>query len=108
MAAGAWLRSTSGEGSVGWAKRSVPTIFTRACNWWARRRCAFAHPTHLSIPSLAAQRRQADAGRVKTAVDGEDLPGDVARTIAAQEEHRFREFLFQAVTVERNGVVVVG
>ena len=31
---------------VGWAKRSVPTIQRQS--WWARRKCAFAHPTHSS------------------------------------------------------------
>ena len=32
----------------------------------------------LPVPPRAAQRRQADAGGIKTAVDREDLPGDVA------------------------------
>ena len=32
----------------------------------------------LPVPPRAAQRRQADARGIKTAVDGEDLPGDVA------------------------------
>jgi hypothetical protein len=33
---------------VGWAKRSVPTIEnTLGDRWWARRKCAFAHPTAL-------------------------------------------------------------
>src|SRR5262245_38333348 len=62
----------------------------------------------LPVPPLPAQRRQADAGRIKTAVDGEDLSGDVARSVAAQEEDRLRQFLFQAVAIERNGVVIVG
>ena len=57
---------------------------------------------------FAAQRRQADAGGIETAVDGEDLSGDVAGTIAAQEEDRFRQFLLEAVAIERNGVVIVG
>src|SRR5437773_4398058 len=60
------------------------------------------------VPSLAAQRRQADAGGVETAVDGQNLPGDVAGALAAQEEYRFRQFLLQAVAVERNGVVIIG
>src|SRR5271154_1550108 len=34
-----------GEDFVGWAKRSVPTMSGRARDWWARRSCAFAHPT---------------------------------------------------------------
>ena len=35
---------------VGWAERSVPTIHQRQCKkWWARRKRAFAHPTHLHI-----------------------------------------------------------
>src|SRR4051812_10389243 len=61
----------------------------------------------LPVAPRAAQRRQADAGGIKTAVDGEDLPGDVACTIAAQEEDRLRQFLLEAVTIERNGVVIV-
>jgi hypothetical protein len=32
----------------------------------------------LTIPSLAAQRRQADAGGVEAAIDGENLPRDIA------------------------------
>ncbi len=38
----------------------------------------------------ASERWQADAGRIKTAVDGKDLSGDVAGAVAAQEEDRFR------------------
>ena len=34
-------------------------------------------------------------------------PGDVARALAAQEEDHFRQFLFQAVAVERHVVVIV-
>src|SRR6185295_802274 len=31
---------------VGWAKRSVPTVdTTNVDGWWARLKCAFAHPT---------------------------------------------------------------
>ena len=33
---------------------------------------------NLTVPSLAAQRRQPDAGGVEAAIDGEDLPRDVA------------------------------
>ena len=41
-------------GVVGWAKRSVPTIQWNAFDgWWARRKCAFVHPTVL----LRSQRR---------------------------------------------------
>ena len=56
----------------------------------------------------AAQRRQADAGGIEAAIDRENLPGDVARAVAAQEEHRLRQFLFEAVAVERDRVVIVG
>ena len=39
------LRNLPVGQSVGWAKRSVPTIATaHAERWWARRKCAFAHP----------------------------------------------------------------
>jgi|GraSoi_2013_20cm_1033751.scaffolds.fasta_scaffold19773_2 hypothetical protein len=33
---------------------------------------------NLTVPSLAAQRRQPDAGGVEAAIDGEDLSRDVA------------------------------
>src|SRR5438093_960771 len=36
---------------VGWAKRSVPTIQEHPCRWWARRKCAFAHPTIPAHPN---------------------------------------------------------
>jgi hypothetical protein len=37
------------------------------------------HPFwNLTVPSLAAQCRQPDAGGVEAAIDGEDLPRDVA------------------------------
>src|ERR1700722_17868307 len=60
------------------------------------------------VSSLATQGRQSDAGGVEAAIDGEDLPRDVACTIAAQKEHGLRQFFLEAVTVERNGVVIVG
>src|SRR6266446_1252360 len=62
----------------------------------------------LSVPSLATQRRQSDAGGVEAAVDRENLPCDVARAVAAQEEHRLCQFFFEAVAVERDRVVIVG
>jgi hypothetical protein len=39
---------------VGWAKRSVPTIFL-ASTWWARRKCAFAHPTDSNFIAMTAR-----------------------------------------------------
>src|SRR5712672_474013 len=60
----------------------------------------------LPVASLAAQRRQSDAGGVEAAIYGENLPGDVAGAVAAQEKHRLRQFLLEAVAVERNGVVI--
>jgi hypothetical protein len=37
---------TTTSHSVGWAKRSVPTIQSNGHEkWWGRRKCAFAHPT---------------------------------------------------------------
>src|SRR5262249_6095572 len=62
----------------------------------------------LSVLPRAAQRFEADAGGIETAIDRQDLPRDVARTFAAQEEDRLRELLFQAVAVERDRVVIVG
>jgi hypothetical protein len=35
--------------SVGWAKRSVPTNYVHNKGWWARRKCAFAHPTRTFV-----------------------------------------------------------
>ena len=67
---------------------------------WAAQRSAVA--------AFAAQRRQADAGRLEAAVDAQHLSGDVAGTVAAQKEDRFGEFFFKPVTVEGNGVVIVG
>src|SRR5258707_4830712 len=62
----------------------------------------------LPVPSLAAQGRQSDAGGVEAAIDGENLPRDVAGAVAAQKEHGFRQLFFEAVAVERNRVVIVG
>src|SRR4051794_10683830 len=62
----------------------------------------------LPVPPLAAQRRQADARRIEAAIDGQNLSGDVAGSFRAQEVDGFGEFLFQAVAVERDGVVIVG
>src|ERR1700749_477485 len=38
--------------SVGWAKRSVPTLNRRSLQWWARRKSAFAHPISLQLFAL--------------------------------------------------------
>jgi hypothetical protein len=46
----------------------------------------------LSVTREAAQRRQSDAGRIEAAIDGENLAGDIACPVAAQEKHRFRQF----------------
>src|SRR5882757_9452146 len=62
----------------------------------------------LPIAPLAAQRRQSDAGGIETAIDSENLPGDIARAVAAQKEHRFRQLFFEAIAIERNGVMIVG
>src|SRR5579863_2067075 len=62
----------------------------------------------LTITPGAAQGRQSDAGGVEAAIDGENLSGDVARTIAAQEEHGLRQLFFEAVPVERDRVMIVG
>jgi hypothetical protein len=62
----------------------------------------------LAVPSLAAQRRQSDSGGIEAAIYGQNLSGDVAGAVAAQEEHRFRQFFFEAVAVERDRVVIVG
>src|SRR5881394_2659674 len=61
-----------------------------------------------AVSPLPAQRRQTNAGGVKTAVDGEDLSRDVTRALAAQEEDRCRQLLFQPIAVERDRVVIVG
>src|SRR3954447_18742489 len=89
-------------GVVSFAKRPLERIRTD------RRRAKMTCQGYLPVPPRAAQCRQADAGGVETAVDGEDLSGDVAGAIAAQEEDRFRQFLLEAVTIQRNGVVIVG
>src|SRR6201996_8623651 len=60
------------------------------------------------VPPLAAQGRQPDAGRIEAAIDGQDLSGDVARAIAAEEEDGLRQFLFEPVPVERDRIVIVG
>src|SRR5579863_1997653 len=67
----------------------------------------FARRT-LFASSRAAQRRQADAGGIEAAIDGQNLSGDVTCAVAAQEEHRLRQFLLEAVAVERDRVVIVG
>ena len=64
-------------------------------------------PASYPFSPFAAQRRQADAGGVEAAIDRQDLSGDVAGAIAAQEEPRPRVPL-EAVAVERNSVVIVG
>src|SRR6185437_1623851 len=55
--------------------------------------------THLVVPPFAAQGRQPNAGGIKTPIDGKDLTSDVARAVAAQEEHRFGQFLFETVAI---------
>src|SRR6516164_1967339 len=60
------------------------------------------------VSSLAAQGRQADAGRIEAPIDREDLPGDVAGAVAAQKVDGFGEFVFKAVAVEGNRIVIVG
>ena len=62
----------------------------------------------LPVLAFPAQRRQADTGSVEAAVDGEQLPGDIACALAAQEEDRIRQFFLEAIAIERNGVVIVG
>src|SRR5712671_7514666 len=62
----------------------------------------------LAVSSVAAQRRQSDAGGIKTAIDGENLSGDVAGAVAAQEEHRLRQLFLETVTIEQDRVVIVG
>src|SRR5689334_3820783 len=62
----------------------------------------------LSVPAFTAQRRQSDAGGIETAVDRENLPGDVARPLAAQEEDGLRQFLFEAIAIERDRIVIIG
>src|SRR5262249_50565590 len=62
----------------------------------------------LSAASHAAQRRQANAGRIKATIDGENLPGDVACAIAAEKKYRFRQLFLQAVPVEGDRAVIVG
>ena len=62
----------------------------------------------LPVAAFSAQRRQSDAGGLEAAVHAQHLSGDVARAVAAQEEDRFGEFFFQAIAIERNGVVIIG
>src|SRR5579872_6049269 len=62
----------------------------------------------LSVAAGTAQRRQPDAGRIEAAINGENLAGDVARPVAAKEEHRLGQFFLEAVAVERDPVLVVG
>jgi hypothetical protein len=48
-------RKREREYFVGWAKRSVPTIQDITVGrWWARRECAFAHPTDPGIYAIVA------------------------------------------------------
>src|ERR1700730_17188448 len=60
------------------------------------------------VSARSAQRRQSDAGGIKTTVDRQDLPGDVARSVGTQEQDGLRQCLLKAVTVERDGVVIIG
>src|SRR5690349_5828753 len=61
-----------------------------------------------SLLLRAAQGRQADAGGIKSAIDCQDLSGDVARSLAAQEQDRLGEFFLEPIAVERDRVVIVG
>src|SRR6266478_5750778 len=79
--------------TVGWAKRSVPTIQDEAIDfWWARRKRAFAHPTNLRptyetrspelrphLPQTVQLHRHMIAGvepdRLDEAPGEHDLPG---------------------------------
>src|SRR5438046_539132 len=69
-------------GIVGWVKRSVPTIPDDAVDgWWARRKCAFAHPTKLRRdggewrgPSNSIRRRP----RVRRRNNLPEQPGEFA------------------------------
>src|SRR5215475_13111668 len=62
----------------------------------------------LSIPPRATQRWQPDSCCIEAPIDGENLTGNVAGALATQKKDRFREFLFQSVAIEWNGVVIVG
>jgi hypothetical protein len=44
---------------VGWAKRSVPTILVDE-RWWARRKCAFVHPTKLCVRTMRSATSHAN------------------------------------------------
>lgn len=60
------------------------------------------------VSFLATQRRQSNARGIKSAVDRQDLTSDVACAVAAQKEDGLCQFFFKAITVERNGVVIIG
>src|ERR1700748_1131437 len=61
-----------------------------------------------SVSPLPPQRRQSDACGIETAVDREHLAGDVARAVTAEKVDGLRKFLFKAVAVERNRIVIIG
>ena len=67
------------SGAVGWAKRSVPT--RSRCPAWARRKCAFAHPATVTLPSLqhdlAARFSRFDQGMRALEVGGVDGAKDL-------------------------------
>src|SRR5579872_2055008 len=62
----------------------------------------------LVIPSRTAQRGQSDAGGIKAAIDGKNLAGDVTCALAAQKKYRLRQLFLEAITIERDRVVIVG
>src|SRR4051812_43834333 len=63
---------------------------------------ATSQELELSIPHLRPQRRQTDAGGIEPAVNAEYLARNVARALAGEKINCFRQFLFQAVAVERH------
>src|ERR1700753_112781 len=88
-----------------WTCRSIDMqVITRPAPMF---RCPFLGTT-LAVSSRAPQCRQTYAGRIKAAIDGKNLAGDVVRAVTAKKIHRLRQFVFEAVTVERDRVVVVG
>src|SRR6202012_5704751 len=97
-----WRRRVAPRGVPFWREWSACCLFKAITGSTGQLRGV------LAVPPLAAQRRQADAGGIKTAIDGKNLARDVAGAIAAQKENRLRQFLLEAVTIERNRVVIVG
>src|SRR5215470_5461515 len=67
------------EDFVGWAKRSVPTITRRGSRWWARRKCAFAHPTNYRATILATTSRDNEHRERALRCDARPSPTAVRR-----------------------------